>query len=104
MTFDEYEEKAHRTANKELRGVDALTTAVLGLAAEAGEVCSLIQKWQEAKQPLIADQVVSELGDVLWYIQETLHRLSPLVGRRHTLADTAIINLEKTEQRHKDRL
>lgn len=45
-----------------------LTTYLLGLGGEAGEVLDLFKKHLGHGHPLSRDAVVKELGDVLWYL------------------------------------
>lgn len=65
MTFDEYQDKARKTAiyPKEY----SLMYPALGLAGEAGEVAEKVKKWIR-DGTLDRDSIVKELGDVLWYI------------------------------------
>jgi len=92
MDFDTYQKNALDTliANTE-------THLTYGLAAEVGEVMSLMQKtarmdpryWDAGYTPLLKEKIFAELGDVLWY-------LSCLVAYHgFSLNDIAGHNLEK---------
>jgi NTP pyrophosphatase (non-canonical NTP hydrolase) len=73
------------------------THLTYGLAAEVGEVMSLMQKtarmdpryWDAGYTPLLKEKIFAELGDVLWY-------LSCLASHHgFFLSDIAQHNLEK---------
>lgn len=71
MTFNEYQQAALRTG----RGKDAhneLLHLVLGLVGESGEIAEKFKKWvrdQNSDESRIdRDDIVKELGDVLWYV------------------------------------
>ena len=63
----------------------------LGLASEAGEVCSVIKKHIRDNTPL--NDLFAELGDCIWY----LARISDCVG--WSLEDIIQANREKLESR-----
>ncbi|HVX24269.1 MAG TPA: nucleoside triphosphate pyrophosphohydrolase family protein [Candidatus Saccharimonadales bacterium] len=71
MTFEEYQQKALRTARPH-DAKDELMHLVLGLVGEAGEIAEKFKKWvrdlesDEAK--LDKADLGKELGDVLWYV------------------------------------
>lgn len=71
MTLNEYQVLAQRTSNRALDGKGHLFNGVLGLAGEAGECADLVKKcyFQDARP--IDDDLIDELGDVLWYVAET---------------------------------
>ncbi len=52
---------------------DAKFLAALGLCGEAGEVSELIKKHLLHGKPLSRDDLVLELGDVLWYFMHALN-------------------------------
>ncbi len=64
MTMNEYQELAMRTSSFE----SDLTAAVLGLCGESGEVADKIKKARCQGHALDTEELVKELGDVLWYI------------------------------------
>lgn len=65
--FSEYTQKAML-----FRKHDGLFWASIGLASEAGEVCGEVKKWFEKEgeslTPERREQLVLELGDVLWFL------------------------------------
>ncbi len=80
LTFNEYQEKAHETANypsgtigKEAHAVDYIYPA-LGLAEEAGEVAGKFAKAVRDNGGVIdwerKSAITKELGDVLWFVSE----------------------------------
>lgn len=67
MDFDEYQKAANRT----LMGKEqVLTNCALGLTGESGEVADLIRKYTFQSQKLDHDQLIKEMGDVLWYLSQ----------------------------------
>jgi len=68
--------------------------AVFGLASEVGEVCALLQKAEYKKEHFSEEELVEELGDVLWYWVFTclVYGLDPEVVWDR--------NIEKLEARH----
>lgn len=69
MDFGEYQFEARRTQNKTLPLWAMREHALLGLAAEVGEVCGLHQKVHQGHALDVGD-VLLELGDVLWFVAE----------------------------------
>jgi NTP pyrophosphatase (non-canonical NTP hydrolase) len=69
--------------------------AALGLNGEAGEVAEKIKKWFRGDCPLVEtrEQVMKELGDVLWYVSAVAKHLSLDLG------DVAAENLAKLASR-----
>ncbi|MDD9148137.1 nucleoside triphosphate pyrophosphohydrolase family protein [Sporolactobacillus sp. CQH2019] len=67
MEFDTYQELSSRTANSDEKGRDLLANFALGLAGEAGEVADLIKKYRFHGHELKQEDLIKELGDVLWY-------------------------------------
>jgi NTP pyrophosphatase (non-canonical NTP hydrolase) len=94
MTLNEYQELAQRTSNKALDNKGHLFNGVLGLAGEAGECADLVKKcyFQDARP--IDDDLIDELGDVLWYVAETAMALGL------TLEEVAVRNVEKLKKRY----
>lgn len=67
MDFNEYQSLANRT----LYGSEqVLTNCALGLASETGEVLEVIQKYTFENHQLDRDELVKEMGDVLWYLSQ----------------------------------
>jgi len=103
MDFDEYQEKALNTLL-----VDTAEHLTYGLAAEVGEVMSLMQKYERQDKrywsdqtdmffgnytPLFKEKLFAELGDVLWYLSCLCHH------HGFPLSSVALHNLEKLGNR-----
>ncbi|MGF7437812.1 nucleoside triphosphate pyrophosphohydrolase family protein [Lentilactobacillus senioris] len=67
MDLNEYQKAANRTL---LGKEQVLTNCALGLSGEAGEVADLVRKYTFQGSDLDKDQLVKELGDVLWYLSQ----------------------------------
>ena len=63
-----YKEFVESTKAGNLTLEQNLSLAGLGLTGEAGEVADLIKKNVFHKKPLVIDEVIKEMGDVLWYL------------------------------------
>lgn len=97
MNFDDYQKQAMSTALNPSRDFQALMYRTLGLVGEAGEVAEKIKKILRDKdgQMSAADkqEIIKELGDVLWYIQALADVLEV------PLSQVAKVNLEKIHSR-----
>lgn len=91
--FDTYQEEAFRLVSEEGRKNPVLN-GVLGLGGESGECIDLVKKHLFQGHDLNKDDLVKELGDVLWYIAETASGLGV------SLSEVARINLEKLHKRY----
>lgn len=97
MDFREYQEKSSQTAI--YPPADALVYLILGLNGEAGEVADLYKKsirngdGQSGYE--IIDEIMDELGDVLWYIAQIG------VYFNVSIEDIAKNNIRKLEKRYK---
>ena len=74
MNFDEYQKEIEKfdLMKPEGQGVSmGLVAKVLGLSGEAGEVADKVKKLVRDKSGEISDndrdEIIKELGDVLWY-------------------------------------
>lgn len=67
MTINEYQAAALRTASVTTPD-DLLFEGVMGLCGEAGEAIDIVKKWKFQGHPLDAEHLISELGDVAWYL------------------------------------
>jgi len=99
MTFNEYQEKARLTAKYPNMG-NNLTYPTLGLTGEAGEIANKVKKIERDDNGILTlntrDQLIDELGDVLWYIAALATELSV------DLNDIASINIDKLLKRQKN--
>ncbi len=81
MDFKEYEVAALRTVNFDLLPRElsleqtTLLCAALGLTGEAGEFADAIKKGIYHHHGLNQDQLVKELGDILFYVRLAAHGL-----------------------------
>ena len=89
MDMNEYQKLAARTDNH-----NALAYYALGLTGEAGEVADLIKKYKWHGHDLDINQLIEELGDVLWYVAMLVDALC------YDLDTVAAINIEKLRQRY----
>jgi len=109
MTFDEYEAAAEKTAAYPNKG-DNLLYPALGLAGETGETVDKIKKlWRNKGVTGAAaisaedrQELVKELGDVLWYCSALASELKVPLGEVARvniakLADRAARNVIKSE-------
>ena len=96
MDFSQYQQEAKKFAI--YRDEDKIIYPTLGLASEAGEVCDKVKKAMRDRcgvDVLLAntderDQILKELGDVLWYLS--------------ALADNLNVNLQDIAQSNLDKL
>lgn len=94
LTLNEYQGLANMTRNKDITYNESLTNYGLGLAGEAGEVADIIKKYVFHGHTISKDDIVKELGDVLWYI-------ATLASVMHiSLEDIANMNIEKLKKRY----
>lgn len=67
MEFNEYQ----RAANRTLYGNEqVLTNCALGLAGESGQLIDLIKNYTFKGKDLDRQELVHEMGDVLWYLSQ----------------------------------
>lgn len=76
MTFQEYQKACLRTWNAEANVFDQLKNCAYGLG-EIGEVQGLLKKWEHHGHEVDADEMVKELGDLMFYAVVTLHLIDP---------------------------
>jgi len=70
--------------------------AAFGLTGESGELADLIKKHVFQGHPLHTDKVVSELGDILWYVC----LMAESIGK--SLDEIMCYNIEKLMNRYPD--
>jgi hypothetical protein len=89
MTFTEYQQKALATSS---RSPLRLMYAMMGLAAQAGKLCSLHRRAFREHGHLTGDiklEIQKHCGDAQWYISEIVSVLG------YDLDETARLNLER---------
>lgn len=106
--FYSYQAKAHEFANytdKEIKGYDeelkfedsGLEYPIMGLTEEAGEVVGKFAKIIRDKKGIITqddkNEIIKELGDVLWMVSEIAERLDC------SLQHVAHVNIKKLTSR-----
>ncbi|MCD8797399.1 nucleoside triphosphate pyrophosphohydrolase family protein [Mammaliicoccus sciuri] len=94
MELNKYQEIALRTHNVEQNMSEALTNYALGLTGESGEVADNIKKHIFHGHELNKDEMVKELGDVLWYLSSLASMCDV------TLDEVAGHNLNKLSNRY----
>ncbi len=94
MTLNEYQKLAMRTLNPKLDKKDILINGVMGLCGESGEVIDLVKKHLAQGHELDRDKMISELGDVAWYLAETATALDA------DLEEVFSRNIEKLRKRY----
>lgn len=90
MSMLEYQQSMQRTW-KERPKRDAITNAIFGLTGEIAEAHK--KAWFHDK-PLDREELLSELGDVLFYLTALAHEYD------FTLAQVARYNQQKLQRRH----
>lgn len=95
MNFNEYQKLAQRTSNTRC-STTKLVNGVMGLNGEAGECADLVKKHMYQGHDMYVEDMVKELGDVLWYIAEICEGLG--VG----MEEVAIHNIKKLKKRYPD--
>ena len=100
MNIQEYSDKAITTllGEHEITDMDAtLLSQVFGLVGESGEVAEKFKKLIRDKRGVISDEdkqeILKELGDILWYINSVSHILGS------SLEEVAQKNLDKVLSR-----
>jgi NTP pyrophosphatase (non-canonical NTP hydrolase) len=96
MTFDEYQKKAITTdtfgGKGDVQSI-AFINKVLGLVGESGEVADKVKKLQRNNGGTMSEEerqeLLKELGDVLWYLSAIAHYLGG------SLDDVAAGNIAK---------
>ena len=101
MTADEYQRAAARTL---IDGPDAEYTGkeimlvwnAIGLAGEAGEVADTVKKAVFHRHGVNRDELIKELGDVLWYVAALCTKLDV------PMSEVMERNIAKLRQRYPD--
>ncbi len=96
MNFNEYQKKSRKTAIYPEAGKNIIYPT-LGLSGEAGEVSEKVKKLIRDKGSVVDDNfkndIIKELGDVLWYIAQLATELDLQMD------DIAQKNIEKLYSR-----
>ncbi len=103
MTFDEYQKQAISTdvygGQGDIMSI-AFINKVLGLVGEAGEVAEKVKKLQRNSEGSMTgkdrDELLKELGDVLWYLSAIAHYLEEPLGK---IADNNLSKLKDRKER-----
>lgn len=69
MLLMEYQKEAQRTSNT-ITSDAKIENGLFGLAGEVGELCDLWKKHRYQGHGFDRGHMISELGDVLWYVVE----------------------------------
>jgi len=93
MTIEQYQRGAARTIPEGMTKGELTLQAVLGIASEAGEIAGAFEKHNRGHQ-LSVDDIVKELGDVIWYISMYC------TANNIMLEDVLQRNLSKLEARY----
>lgn len=93
MTAEKYQELAIRTCGFDKKE-DMLLNGAIGLAGETGEVADIIKKHIYHSKYLKIDDLILELGDVMWYIAE----IAEAVGTNFNFIFEK--NIEKLKERY----
>jgi NTP pyrophosphatase (non-canonical NTP hydrolase) len=94
MKANDYQEQAARTLYTDAQIM--LVWNALGLAGEAGEVADTIKKAVFHQYGLDRDEMIKELGDVLWYMAALCTNLDV------SLDDVMQRNIDKLKRRYPD--
>ncbi len=94
MTLNEYQDLAMRTSRTDLTVKQHTLNGLLGLAGETGECCDLMKKHEYQDGRDIWDDLVDELGDVMWYVAEVASSIG------YDLDTIAAHNVEKLKKRY----
>lgn len=86
----EYQEAAQRTSNTNLSD-SKIENGLFGLAGEVGELHDLYKKYRFQGHGFDRGRMISELGDVLWYVVELACGLDTSLD---VVAQTNIIKLQ----------
>ena len=93
INFSEYQNEAYKLISEEGKK-NLVLNGVLGLAGESGECCDIVKKYLFQGHSLNKEELINELGDVLWYLAETCS------GLNITLEECALANLNKLHKRY----
>ncbi len=94
MNFDDYQKESRKTAIYPDIGFN-LIYPTLGLNGEAGEIADKVKKYirDDRPFPAVRDEIIAELGDVLWYLAALCSELDV------SMSEIAQSNLDKLQNR-----
>ena len=95
MTINEYQQAAQRTASTKTPS-DKIKNGILGLCGETGEVADLLKKYLYQGHEFDREKMITECGDVIWYVAELA------AGLGTTLEDLCQLNVDKLRSRYPD--
>ena len=96
MTMHDYQRQAQRTARPDWTLFTRLQMAALGAAGESGEFADMVKKLVYHDHELNEEQMLFELGDILWYVTEAAAALG------YSLETVAEMNIAKLKRRYPD--
>lgn len=96
MNFSEYQQLAARTIPDGLNEEGLYLNAVLGINGEAGEMADMLKKQRFQGHSYTTEQVLNEIGDVLWYLAAACTALGVSLGA------VAEQNIAKLQRRYPD--
>ena len=96
MNMHDYQRQAQRTARPDWTLEQRLTMAALGAAGESGEFADMVKKLLFHSHDLNEEQMLLELGDILWYVTEAAAALG------YSLETVAEMNIAKLKRRYPD--
>ena len=94
MTGKEYQQLAKRTIRSDFTLNDMLWNGGMGLCGEAGEVIEIIKKFTWHGRQLNREDMIKEMGDVLWYLAELCNSIGT------DLDEVMEKNIEKLKERY----
>lgn len=95
MQFNEYQQLAARTINKERTLFEIRDHALHGIVAEIGELHGIYQKGYQ-NHPISEEHLKKELGDLLWFIAEYC------TANGWDMGEVANMNIAKLLKRYPD--
>ena len=96
MTINEFQRECLRTARTDLPSDKLLLNGILGIGGEAGECVDYLKKHLFQGHELDPETMISELGDLSWYIAVTAYSLG------YDLEQVFIKNKTKLRARYPD--
>lgn len=91
--FDEYQQLARRTQNRDLINAERMMHALHGMCSEVGEIHGLFQKQYQGHE-LDRAELKAELGDLMWFVCEMCDSLG------ESLSSVCFNNIEKLRKRY----